>query len=120
MFVDLQRCVVMLELYVLRSVPVPRRSGPFGCAFGSIEGPRVVVLRHQLTVLRRQVDRPELANADRSLLSAIAAALPAADVSAGSSPPRRCCAGTAAWSDATGPSANAYQGGHRPRPIYTS
>ena len=33
------------------------------------------MLRHQLAVLRRQVDRPELTDADRSLLGAIAAAL---------------------------------------------
>ena len=36
----------------------------------------IVVLRHQLGVLRRQVDRPEFTDADRSLLGAIAAALP--------------------------------------------
>ena len=36
----------------------------------------IIVLRHQLGVLRRQVDRPELTDADRSLLAAIAAALP--------------------------------------------
>ena len=35
----------------------------------------IIVLRHQLAVLRRQVDRPELTDADRSLLAAIAAAL---------------------------------------------
>ena len=34
------------------------------------------MLRHQLGVLRRQIDRPELTDADRSLLGAIAAALP--------------------------------------------
>ena len=34
------------------------------------------MLRHQLAVLRRQVNRPELTDADRSLLGAIAAALP--------------------------------------------
>ena len=33
------------------------------------------MLRHQLAVLRRQIDRPELTDADRSLLGAIAAAL---------------------------------------------
>ena len=34
------------------------------------------MLRHQLGVLRRQVDRPEIADADRRLLGASAAALP--------------------------------------------
>jgi transposase InsO family protein len=36
----------------------------------------IIVLRHQLLVLRRQLDRPALTNNDRSLLGAIAAALP--------------------------------------------
>ncbi|MCP3937761.1 MAG: integrase [Actinomycetia bacterium] len=36
----------------------------------------VVVLRHQLDVLRRQIDRPKLSDDDRTLLGAIAAALP--------------------------------------------
>ncbi len=36
----------------------------------------LVVLRHQLTVLRRQIDRPELTDDDRTLLGAVAAALP--------------------------------------------
>ena len=36
----------------------------------------IIVLRHQLTVLRRQVSRPQLNNDDRTLLGAIAAALP--------------------------------------------
>ena len=35
----------------------------------------IIVLRHQLTVLGRQTDRPELAETDRSLLGAIAQAL---------------------------------------------
>ena len=34
----------------------------------------IIVLRHQLGVLRRQVDRPALAEEDRALLGAIAAA----------------------------------------------
>jgi hypothetical protein len=37
----------------------------------------IIVLRHQLMVLRRQGDRPEPDNSDRSLLGAIAQALPA-------------------------------------------
>jgi transposase InsO family protein len=36
----------------------------------------IVVLRHQLTVLQRQLNRPKLTEADRTLLAAIAAALP--------------------------------------------
>ncbi|MCP3854409.1 MAG: hypothetical protein GY698_06695 [Actinomycetia bacterium] len=38
----------------------------------------IIVLRHQLTVLRRQVNRPSVNNDDRTLLGAIAAALPKA------------------------------------------
>ena len=36
----------------------------------------IIVLRHQLVVLRRQAARPQLTNDDRTLLGAIAAALP--------------------------------------------
>ncbi len=36
----------------------------------------IIVLRHQLMVLRRQTDRPALNDDDRSLLGAVAAALP--------------------------------------------
>jgi hypothetical protein len=36
----------------------------------------IIVLRHQLSVLRRQIDRPVITDNDRSLLGAIAAALP--------------------------------------------
>ena len=36
----------------------------------------IIVLRHQLAVLRRQIDRPALNDADRTLLGAIAGALP--------------------------------------------
>ena len=38
----------------------------------------IVVLRHQLIVLRRQINRPALTEADRSLLGAIASVLPRA------------------------------------------
>jgi hypothetical protein len=38
----------------------------------------ILVLRHQLLVLRRQIDRPALNETDRSLLGAIAAVLPRA------------------------------------------
>ena len=36
----------------------------------------IIVLRHQLTVLHRQYNRPAIADEDRALLGAIAAALP--------------------------------------------
>ncbi|MGB5757534.1 MAG: hypothetical protein WBM50_11515 [Acidimicrobiales bacterium] len=36
----------------------------------------IIVLRHQLAVLRRQIDRPALNDNDRTLLGSIAAALP--------------------------------------------
>ena len=43
----------------------------------------IIVLRHQLTVLRRQIDRPAINNDDRTLLGAIAQALLRPVVSAG-------------------------------------
>ncbi len=44
--------------------------------FGRSKDLEIIVLRHQLTVLRRQIDRPALNDQDRTLLGAVAAALP--------------------------------------------
>lgn len=44
--------------------------------FGRSKDLEIIVLRHQLSVLRRQIDRPSINDGDRTLLDAIAAALP--------------------------------------------
>ena len=74
----------------------------------------IIVLRHQLGVLHRQVDRPEFTDADRSLLGAITAAL-ARTEPGGWSPPTRCCAGTGAASSGTGPNHSDHRADRRPR-----
>ena len=73
----------------------------------------IIVLRHQLGVLRRQVDRPELTDADRSLLAAIAAALPRPSRAGWLVTPTHCCAGTAAASPDTGPNHSDRRADHR-------
>ena len=62
MFRILYRLIAMLARLAVRSV----RSKDL----------EIIVLRHQLTVLRCQVNRPTTHDADRTLLGAIAAALP--------------------------------------------
>jgi hypothetical protein len=73
----------------------------------------LMVLRHQLGVLRRQVPRLKLEPADRALLAAISRVLPRSRWSASWSSRRHCCAGTAAWSQDHGPTRVTAPGGHR-------
>ena len=73
--VDLPRCGPMLSPRVPNLVPIPGVTGSLTVRSGRSKDLEIIVLRHQLAVLRRQIDRPELTDADRSLLGAIAAAL---------------------------------------------
>jgi putative transposase len=61
----------------------------------------IIVLRHQLSVLRRQIDRPSINDGDRTLLGATAAALPRPKRSGWIVTPDPCCDGTDAASPAT-------------------
>jgi hypothetical protein len=69
----------------------------------------ILVLRHRLTVLRRQVSRPGSNPPTGRCSPRSAACCPEVAGHASSSNQARCCAGTVAWSPARGPTRVAAQ-----------
>jgi len=80
----------------------------------------IIVLRHQLGVLRRPAERPAITNRDRTLLGAIGAAPPARNGTDGSSHPTLFSVGIDAEWPATGLNLTDHEDDRLPPPTSAS
>ena len=80
----------------------------------------LLVLRHELSILRRQARRPPLRERDRLLLAALSRVMARRSWQASTSRLRRRCAGTGGSSRAAGRTRTGGRAGHRSARRYAS
>src|SRR5215204_5157559 len=78
----------------------------------------LLLLRHEVAVLRRQVTRPRLDWANRSLLAGLARLLPPSVRRGLFLQPACCCAGIGSWSDAGGAAGTSWPSEYLARGAY--
>jgi hypothetical protein len=80
----------------------------------------LLVLRHELSILRRQARRPQLTESDRLVLTVLSRVMPRRSWQAFLVSLKRCCAGTGGSSPAAGPIRTGGRAGHLSTRRYAS